>query len=171
MSKKKTSKKPVHRRKHHKVGAIKEGSMEYYLLFGVGAVAGGVASAYIVQALQTAMGTSTPLSVGPGIVTAGGLGVALLGKGNPIALGAGGGMAAVGGSMLLNETFLNVPGLSGPPAAFRSNASPGATVVRQAVGTAKANTMNRVGMGPNAYVNQTVGTTRKMMRLGTLASN
>src|SRR5271165_4500940 len=87
----------VHRRKHHKVGAIKPGSMEHYLLMGVGAIAGGLASAYIVQALQTAMGASTPLSVGPGIVAAGGLGVAVLGKGNPVAEGAGAGMAAVGG--------------------------------------------------------------------------
>jgi hypothetical protein len=171
MRKKKT-KKPVHRRR--KVSGIKEGSPEYYLLFGVGAIAGGVASAYIVQALQTAMGAQTPLSVGPGIVTAGGLGVALLGKGNPIAMGAGGGMAAVGGVMLLNETFLNVPGISGPPAAFRSNTLPGTTVVRQALGASKANAYNKnqVGRMTNAYVNKTVGMTGKQrMRLGVLASN
>lgn len=167
MAKKKTGKKPVHHRKHRKVSGIKEGSMEYYLLFGVGAIAGGVASAYLVQALQTALGAQTPLSVGPGIVAAGGLGVALLGKGNPIALGAGGGMAAVGGTMLLNETFLNVPGISGPPAAFRSNATPGATVLRNAVGNANR---KRVGAGPAAYLNKTVGATR-MTRLGMLASN
>jgi hypothetical protein len=166
---KKKSAKPVHRRKHHKVGAIKEGSMEYYLLFGVGAIAGGVASAYIVQALQTALGAQTPLSVGPGLVTAGGLGVALLGKGNPIALGAGGGMAAVGGVMLLNETFLNVPGISGAPGAFRANPGPQSTILRNAVGT---NIYNRkkVGAGPAAYLNKTVGATR-MTRLGMLASN
>jgi len=144
--------------------------MEYYLLFGVGAIAGGVASAYIVQALQTAMGAQTPLSVGPGIVAAGGLGVALLGKGNPIALGAGGGMAAVGGTMLLNETFLNVPGISGPPAAFRSNASPGATIIRNAVGAPM--NRKRVGAGPVAYLDKTVGSVRvKHRKLGMLASN
>jgi hypothetical protein len=168
MAKKKTSKKHVYRRRHRKVGGIKEGTMEYYLLFGVGAIAGGVASAYIVQALQTALGSQTPLSVGPGIVAAGGLGVALLGKGNPIALGAGGGMAAVGGTMLLNETFLNVPGISGPPAAFRSNASPGASVLRNAVGYSP--NRRKVGAGPAAYLNKTVGATR-MTRLGMLASN
>lgn len=167
MAKKKTHHKPVHRRKHHKVGAIKEGSVEYYALFGLGAVAGGLAAAYLNQALTTAMGPTTPLSVGPGIVAAGGLGVALIGKGNPIALGAGGGMAAVGGAMLLNETFLNVPGISGPPAAFHSNASPSATVLRNAVGKMPA---RRVGAGPANYLNKTVGSTR-LGRLGMLASN
>jgi hypothetical protein len=167
MSKKKSSKKPVHHRRK-KVSGIKEGSMEYYLLFGVGAIVGGVAAAYLNQALTTALGTSTPQSVGPGIIASGGLGVALLGKGNPIALGAGGGMAAVGGTMLLNETFLNVPGISGPPAAFRSNATQQATIMRNAVGMTKH--QKRVGAGPGAYLNKTVGAT-KLGRLGMLASN
>lgn len=165
---KKKSKKPVHHRKHRKVSGIKEGSMEYYLLFGVGAIAGGLTAAYLNQALATALGAQTPLSVGPGIIAAGGLGVALLGKGNPIALGAGGGMAAVGGTMLLNETVLNVPGISGPPAGFRSNASPSATVLRNSVGMTRH--QKRLGAGPGPYLNRTVGST-KLGRLGMLASN
>ena len=175
MSKKKT-KKAGHRPARRKVSGVKPGSVEHYALMGLGAVAGGLAAAYAVQALQTALGSSTPLSVGPGIVLAGGLVVAVMGKGNPVADGAGAGMAAVSGAMLLNETFLNVPGISGPPAAFSSNASPNTPVVRQAVGRARYQTNgmpNKVGAGPAAYLNQTVGATRhrKLMKLGMLASN
>jgi hypothetical protein len=70
--------------------------------------------------------------------------------------------------MLLNETFLNVPGIAGPPAGFRSNASSGATILRNSVGTTRH--QKRVGAGPGPYLNKTVGST-KLGRLGMLASN
>jgi hypothetical protein len=175
MAKKKT-KKSAPRRKHpHRVSGVKPGSVEHYALMGLGAIGGGLAAAYLVQAGQTALGASTPLSVAPGIVAAGGVGLVVLAKGNALAEGAGLGMAAVGGVMFANETFLNVPGISGPPAAFSSNALPETPIVRQAVGRAtyQTNGMKRVGAGPNAYLNQTVGATRhsKLMKLGMLASN
>lgn len=176
MAKKKT-KKTTHRRKSHHVGAIKPGTVEHYALLGLGAVAGGLAAAYLVQAAQTALGANTPLSVGPGLVAVGGVGVMALGKGNALAEGAGLGMAAVGGVMLANETVLNVPGISGPPPAFSSNALPQTAIVRQAVGRAmyQTNGVTRgIGAGPGPYLNQTVGATKKhgrLMRLGMLASN
>lgn len=148
-----------HRRhRHHKVGAIKPGTVEYYALMGVGALVGGAAAAYGTQALQTAFGTQTPMYVPPGIMATSGLAVAVLGKGNPLAEGAGAGLLAVGGIMVMNQTFLNVPGISGAPA-FTNNAPAGAPVVR-----------NAVGRGPGPYVNQTVGKLPNWRRMGALAS-
>lgn len=147
-----------HRTHHRKVGAIKSGTIEYYALMGVGALVGGVAAAYGTQALQTAFGTQTPAYVPPGLMATSGLAVAVLGKGNPLAEGAGAGLLAVGGLMVANQTFLNIPGISGTPA-FSNNAPAGAPVVR-----------NAVGRGPGPYVNQTVGKLPNWRKMGALAS-
>jgi hypothetical protein len=156
---KKERKMSGHRRTHRrKVGAIKPGSVEYYALMAVGALAGATAAAFGTQALQTALGAQTPMYVPPGIMATAGLGVAIIGKGNPLAEGAAAGLLAVGGLMVMNQTFLNVPGISGTPA-FSNNAPAGAPVVR-----------NAVGRGPKSYVNQTVGKLPNWKKLGALAS-
>lgn len=141
---------------------------------GVGAIAGGLVAPFGVQAIGTALGTTTPKSVAPGLVTATGLGVGYMGRKNPLVLGAGLGLASGAGIMLANETFVNVPGISGP-GAFTSNASASSSVVRQSVGRATFpvhGPNGMIGQGPKNYVNQTVGATSKpMRRLGMLASN
>jgi hypothetical protein len=162
------------------MGALKPGSIEYYALMGVGALVGGTAAAYGTQALQTAFGAQTPQYVPPGIMAVSGLAVAVLGKNNPLAEGAGAGLLAVGGLMVANQTFLNVPGIAGAPA-FTNNASAGAPVVRNAVGATAAFrsnagpgapiVRNAVGRGPRGgYVNQTVGMLPRWKKMGALAS-
>jgi hypothetical protein len=150
-----------HRRRRHKVGAIKPGSIEHYLLLGVGGIFGGLAGAYAVNAANTALPSvlsSTPW-LPPALVGGVGLGVAVIGKGNPLATGFGVGMGTIGGVMVANQTFLNVPGISGM--SMRSNAGTSSNVIRQAV-----------GQGPKNYINTTVGGTHRRHRsMGALGTN
>jgi hypothetical protein len=161
MPKKKTKKRVSGtRRKKHGVGAAK-GAIEHYALLGIGAVAGGVAAAFGIQALNTALGSATASAPWlPPALTMGAGGVfAVATKGHALGLGAGLGMAAVGGVMLANQTFLNIPGISGM--SMTSNAPAGSPVIRKSV-----------GQGPNKYINQTVGRMGKYHRaMGALGSN
>jgi hypothetical protein len=151
-----------HRRKSRpRVGAIKPGSIEYYLLLGVGGIMGGVAGAYAVQAANTGLSSvvaNTPW-LPPALVGGAGLGVAVISKGNALGTGFGVGMGTVGGVMVLNQTFLNIPGISGM--SMKSNAGETSNVIRKAV-----------GQGPKSYINQTVGATRRHHRgVGALGTN
>jgi hypothetical protein len=159
-TKKKKKKVGATRRRHHRrVGAINPNSIEYYALFGVGALGGAVLGAYAVQAATTALGSSTPVFAAPVIVAGAGVIPVAVGKGNPLALGLGGGMLAVGGIIAMNQTFLNVPGISGM--AMSSNAPMGTNVIRTSI-----------GQGPKAYIDQTVGyMSRATRRMGAVASN
>lgn len=149
------------RRHHRRVGAVKSGGLEHYALLGLGALAGGVAAAYGVQAANTALASTaadTPW-LPPALVMGAGAGVAVLSKGNAIGEGFGLGMAAVSGVMVANQTFLNIPGISGM--AFSSNAPLGTNVIRKAVGQA-----------PGPFINKTVGSMSRRDRIiGALASN
>jgi hypothetical protein len=149
------------RRHHRRVGAVKSGGLEHYALLGLGALAGGVASAYAVQAANTALSStaaSTPW-LPPALVMGAGGGVAVLSKGNAIGEGFGLGMAAVAGVMVANQSFLNVPGISGM--AFTSNAGPANNIIRKSVGQA-----------PGPFINKTVGAmTRRQRAMGALATN
>lgn len=149
------------RRRSHRVGAIKPGSIEHYLLLGVGGILGGVAGAYGVQAANT--GLSSVMANAPWLPPAAiagvGLGVAVISKGNALGTGFGVGMGAIGGVMVANQTFLNIPGIAGM--AMRSNAGQTSNVIRQAV-----------GQGPKNYINTTVGAMRRNHRgVGALVSN
>jgi hypothetical protein len=159
--KKKKKKVSGTRRKHgRRVGAVK-GGLEHYALLGLGAIAGGVAAAYGVQAANTALAStaaSTPW-LPPGLILGAGAGVAVMSKGHAIGEGFGLGMAAVAGVMVANQTFLNVPGISGM--AFASNAPLGTNVIRKAVGQA-----------PGPFINKTVGAmSRRQRAMGALATN
>jgi len=149
------------RRKSRRVGALKAGSIEHYALLVVGGIAGGVAAAYANQAATTALSSaaaSTPW-LPPAIVGAAGTGIAVLTKDHPLGLGFGLGMVAVGGVMVANQTFLNVPGISGM--SMQSNAGPANNVLRKAV-----------GQGPKKYLNKTVGMmSRKEYAMGALGTN
>jgi hypothetical protein len=163
MATKKKTKKRVsgHRRKSRKVGAMKPGSIEHYALMGLGALVGGVGAAYGVQAANTALASTAATTpwLPPALVAGLGLGVTVVGKDNPLTIGVGLGAGAVAMVMVANQTFLNVPGISGM--AFSSNAPAGTNVIRKAV-----------GQGPKHYINRTVGgMSRKMKVLGALASN
>lgn len=148
------------RRKKRRVGAVK-GGLEHYALLTLGGVFGGVASAYLVQAANTALvstAASTPW-LPPALVLGGGVGVTVLSKGYPIGEGFGLGMAAVSGAMVANQTFLNVPGISGM--AFSSNAGPANNIIRKSVGQA-----------PGPFINKTVGAmSRRQRAMGALATN
>jgi hypothetical protein len=151
-----------HRRKsRRRVGAIKPGSVEHYLLLGVGGILGGVAGAYGVQAANTGLSSVVGNApwLPPALVGGVGLGVAVIGKGNALATGFGVGMGAIGGVMVANQTFLNVPGISGM--SMKSRAGVTSNVIRQAV-----------GQGPGPYINQTVGAMRRHGRgMGALGTN
>lgn len=160
----KTKKKKVsgtRHRKHRKVGAVK-GSLEHYALLGLGAVAGGVAAAYAVQAVNTALTSTVALTpwLPPALVAGAGVGIVVLSKGNAIGEGFGGGMAAVSSVLGINAAgFLNIPGISG--VANFSNAPINAPVIRKALGQA-----------PGPFINQTVGgMSRKYRAMGALATN
>lgn len=137
-----------------------KGTITDLLLKGVGALGGGVAGAFVVQAIDTAGGASIPKPVAPGGVFVAGLLLTYLVKNNPLALGAGLGMAGVGGAMLVNEMGLSVPGISG--LAMSSNSGPQSRVMRTAVGNGPLNN----GQG---YFRHAVG--RHPRRMGALISN
>lgn len=149
-----------HRRPRHHVGAIKPGSIEHYLLLGVGGILGGVAGAYAVQAANTGLSSVMANApwLPPALVGGAGSGVAVLGGNNALATGFGVGMGAIGGVMVANQTFLNVPGISGM--AMKSNAGGSSNVIRKAVGE-----------GPKNYINATVAGTRRHHRVSGLVSN
>jgi hypothetical protein len=141
------------------MGAVKPGSVEHYALMGVGVLGGAVLGAYAVQALGTAFGSTTPPFVPPIVVAGAGIIPMAIGRGNPLTDGVGAGMLAVGGIMAANQTFLNVPGISGM--SMTSNAPTGSPTIRTSI-----------GQGPKAYIDQTVGyMSSKQRRLGALASN
>jgi hypothetical protein len=161
---KKKSKKGVHGTRRHKprrVGAMKPGSIEHFALMVLGGVAGAAAGAYANQAATTALATaaaSTPW-LPPAIVGAAGTGILVLTKDHPLGEGFGLGMIAVGGVMVLNQTFLNVPGISGM--SMDSNAGPESNVIRKSVGN-----------GPKNYIDATVGTMgRRHRAMGALGTN
>jgi hypothetical protein len=148
------------RRKKRRVGAVK-GGLEHYALLALGALVGGGAGAYAVQAANTALSSATASApwLPPALVTGAGLGVAVMSKGHAIGEGFGLGMAAVSGVMVANQTFLNVPGISGM--AFSSNAGPANNIIRKSVGQA-----------PGPFINKTVGAmTRRQRAMGALATN
>jgi hypothetical protein len=132
--------KKAHHTRRRRVGA--KGAMTNVVLRVAGVGIGAVAGAFVVNAGKTAFPT-LPLWAPPMAVAAGGTVIPHLVKNNPLAEGFGDGMLAVGAIMLLNETVLSVPGISG--LAMYANAGPANNVLRAAV-----------GRGPNAYLNSTV---------------
>jgi hypothetical protein len=160
-TKKKTKKRVSGHRRRRKVGAMKAGSIEHYALMGLGALVGGVGAAYAVQAANTALASTVATTpwLPPALVAGAGLGITVVGKDNPLTIGVGLGAGAMAMVMVANQTFLNVPGISGM--AFSSNAPAGTNVIRRAV-----------GQGPKHYINRTVGNVHKRVGMvGTLASN
>jgi hypothetical protein len=161
MAHKKKKKISGHRRHKRSVGAFKPGSVEHYLLLGVGGILGGVAGAYAVQAANTGLSSVVADApwLPPAAVAGVGLGVAVISKGNALGTGFGVGMGSVGGVMVLNQTFLNIPGISGM--SMKSNAGDTSNVIRRSV-----------GQGPKNYINQTVGAMRRHHRgVGALGTN
>jgi hypothetical protein len=167
------------RKKHHtrrRVGARGKSGIGHFILKVVGVGGGAIAAAFGVQAVDTAAGASLPAWAAPagavatGALIAGGVGHL---KGidenlESLAEGFGLGMIAVGGIMVANETFMNVPGIAG--LAMSSNAGPANGVLRQAVsgksmssnaGPAN-NTLRQAVSGVRpGFINQTVGKLRR----------
>jgi len=147
-TKKKHHKKRVgaHRRKR-RVSGTKEIEKAILRLAGVGV--GAVGGAFLINAAQTGLaGQNMPLWVVPAGVLAVGFAVPYIAKGNAIAEAVGDGMLAIGAVEVANETFLNVPGVSG--LAMSNNTEVGSPNISKALGCAKVS-------GPQAYINRTVG--------------
>src|SRR5208282_3972974 len=115
--KKKTKKKGTHRRRH-RVGAA-SGLMKV-VTEAAATVAGAVAGFFANQALKTAF-TSLPTWVPGAAIAGGGIVVKKMAKSNLMMSAAGDGLVASGGLILLNETFLSVPGVSGANIGFVTN--------------------------------------------------
>jgi hypothetical protein len=162
-AKKKHKKVAGHRPKHRRgrVGAMKPGSMEHYLLLGVGAVLGGIGGAFaasmVGQALPAQVTQSAPWLPGAGIAGAGIIPV-LAAPDHPVALGLGIGMLAIGGTIAANN-IINIPGIAGM--SMNSNAPAGSPTIRTSI-----------GQGPKNYINQTVGyMSRRQRAMGAVVSN
>lgn len=158
----------THRRRRRVSGANK---VHDAVLLGAGVVAGAVITPFIVQMVNTALGSNAatmPAWLVPGGGLATGMVGAIIGESmnNKLLLGAGCGMAAIGAVMAANESgLLNEPGISGT--AFANNAAPGATAVTTSLGC-------RNGVGsPQRFVNQTVGnmSSLEQQAIGALYSN
>lgn len=170
MAKRKKTKKAGSHRRKKRVGAM-DGIMEG-LICAAAAVAGGVGAAFAIQAGNTAFGSQ--LTTAQWVVPTGtaGLGVGVMYLGHkekqPALTCLGAGIAAVGGTLAVNQMGLSVPGISG--LAMSNNAPMGTSALskavgRHGVGCAKVN-------GPNAYLNKTVsGRSNRLMRVGALISD
>lgn len=137
---KKTKKHPGKRRVHHKRKMSGINSGADLVMFGLGLLGGGIASAFVVQGADTAFGKNVPLAVNRAGVTLAGAATAYFGRKYPIAIGAGAGITAVAGTMLVNELGLNVPGIAGLQAvgAHRRRAMNGGAM--KSVGAGEMNT-------------------------------
>jgi hypothetical protein len=80
----------------------------------LGAGVGGVAAVFINQAVKTSF-TTMPTYTGGAVCVAGGAGGMVFGGKNPFIKGASVGMMAMGSALVVNETFLSLPGISGIP--------------------------------------------------------
>lgn len=166
MATKKKSKKKKGHSPRKRVGAASGSKMENFVLKVLGVGVGAIGGAFLIQAGNTALGTSQAGSSIP--MWAMPTGVAIAGAGmqfidEPIANDIGLGMVAIGAAFSLNEFGVSVPGISGM--AMSSNAGPSNMVMRKAV-----------GQGPNAYLNKTVGNMprrrmNKLMGVGALTMN
>lgn len=117
---KKTKKKKStqrHRRRH-RVGAA-TGIMKV-VTESAAMIAGGLAGFFANQALKTAF-TSLPLWAPGAVVAGGGIAVKKMAKSNDMLASVGDGLVVSGGLILLNETFLSVPGVSGANIGFVTN--------------------------------------------------
>src|ERR1700677_2027496 len=143
MTKKKKVGKVTHRRRR-KVGAQSE--IAEFILRVVGIGGGAVIGAYIVQAGNTALGSSVPAWGVPSMVGAAG-GVLMLppiAKKAPFAADFGGGLLAAGALLGVNQAGLNIPGISGM--AMSSNSAGFSNTLSKAVGCTGGN--KSIGGGP-----------------------
>lgn len=143
MAKKK--KKTTHRRRRRVSGIAPK--LQAVVLDIAGAAAGGLAAAFINQAVKTSMPTA-PAWSGGALNVVGGAALLAFMKPNPMVDSFGIGLIAGGALFAVNETFLSVPGISGvPPTMPMPNNRPG-------------------------YINQTVGNPRLPNgRMGNMSGN
>lgn len=155
-------------RRRRRVGA--SDTIKNAVLLGVGALGGGIITPFLVQGINTAMGSGAsaiPAWMVPGGGAATGIVIAGVGFAhkNPLMIGFGGGMAGIGGAMAANEIGLSEPGISGT--AFSNNSAPGSTAATTSIGC-----RSKVG-SPQRYVNNSVGNMSRMeaQAIGALYSN
>jgi hypothetical protein len=158
--------KRVHRRRTHrrKVGA--KGDLMAFVTRVVGVAAGAVGGAYLIPAMTTFSPFQTlPAWAVPSMVAAAGAALPYIAPGTPILEDIGMGLLAIGIVETANQTFLNVPGISGM--AMRSNIPPGTPALTRAIGC------NKMGAGPNAYMSKVVGAKKgnRLMSIGKLVAD
>jgi hypothetical protein len=162
-TKKKVGKKTTHHRKR-RMGA--HGELADFAMRVLGVAGGAVAGAYLIPNLSTIQGlNSLPAWAIPSMVMAAGAGLPYIAPKTPILEDIGMGMLAIGAVETLNQTVLDIPGISG--LAMSNNAPAGTTALSKAVGNKK------VGSGPNSYLNRTVGMRRdsRLKAVGALISD
>jgi hypothetical protein len=156
-----------HRRRKKMSGTAE---IQEFVLRAIAVTAGGLTSAFGIQAANTALAKQAmPTWVVPAGFAGLGLAVPYFDKKEPLIMDFGMGMFVVGCLMAVNETFLSVPGISGM--AMTSN-SPNSNVMQKALGCKNGQQM-KVGAGPGNYLNQTVGARRntRARRLGALITD
>jgi hypothetical protein len=148
------------KKKHHvthkrrkKVGAA--GDAVEFVVRVVGVSAGAVLGAYIVQGLNTALGSNIPAWGAPSMIgVAGGvMNLPVIAKKAPVVADFGLGLVGAGALLGLNQAGLNIPGISGM--AMTNNAPPSSNVLYKAVGCNRPR--NGVGAAPSNYLTRVVG--------------
>jgi hypothetical protein len=130
----------AHKKKHHRkthrrprrMGAVHPALMQSLEMIG-GAAVGGIAAAFINQAVKSSFATA-PMWVGGGVCVVAGAAIPMLSKPSPLLTGIAGGMAGMGTVFIMNETFLSIPGISGMPTGVPSAMPQGPGYISQKVG-------------------------------------
>lgn len=138
---KKKKKKGTSRRRHRVSGVRVHPALKDAGMMALGAVAGGVASAFVNQAIKTSFPTM-PAYIGGAVPVAAGLALPLFMKPTPVIMGLSGGLIGGGAIFAINETVLSLPGISGVPMGL-TNAKPG--YVNQVVSGYRGIPANRIG--------------------------
>jgi hypothetical protein len=117
MARKKKSHKKTHRR-HHRVSGLKvHPAIMSTLEAAAGAAVGAGAAVFLNNAVKTAFPTG-PTWTGGAIGIAVGVGIPVLMKATPpVVTGFALGLAGMSAVFIANETFINMPGISGIPGA------------------------------------------------------
>jgi hypothetical protein len=105
--------KKVGTRRRRRMGAKPGLLMEAGLTFA-GAAVGAIAEVFVNQAVKTSF-TTMPTFTGGAVGVLAGFGGLAFGGDSPFVKGAAIGLMAMGAALVVNETFLSLPGISGTP--------------------------------------------------------
>jgi hypothetical protein len=144
MAKGRKKKKTTHHRRRHRVSGMNPVLANVGMKL-LGAGVGAVAEVFANQAIKTSFPTM-PTYTGGAVGVLAGVGGLVFGGKSPFVDGAAIGMAAMGAALVINETFLSLPGISGVPQGLpNARAIPGNYLSNAVAGYRGIN--NNPGMG------------------------